>query len=189
MTAETRSAEDAAAYAVGAGLIGDNRARGHVLQRAAKTNDFGLLGHMAVALGLMGDRGSLRALVEMMDESHARPEVMEQAAIGRALLGDTELVTDLLQRLEEQCDCWTSYYGVSRALAWTGDARAIPPMLAVVRDDSNNALHRAVVIEGLGWIGDRSKLPWDSRISVGLNYTEATETLTDPTGFGILDVL
>ncbi|MCP3915195.1 MAG: HEAT repeat domain-containing protein [bacterium] len=189
MTGDTKNPQDLAAYALGAGLIGDNRARRNLIERMEKIHDSEYMARMSVAFGLMGDRSALPLLVDTMDEAHTRPEVMERAAIGRALLGDRELVPDLVDRLENGCDCWASMSGVCRALAWAGDARAVPPLLNVLKDEQETGLNRSLVISSLGRIADRSKLPWHSRISVGINYTAAPPTLTDPTGFGVLDTL
>ena len=48
-------------------------------------------------------------------------------------------------------------------------------------------IHRANAVEALGRIADRSNVAWDVRISRGLNYLDAPTSLTDPSGFGILD--
>ena len=123
-----------------------------------------------------------------MEDAWHKPIVMENAAIGRALLADADLVPEALERLKE-CDCWLSTYGVTRALAWAGDVRAVDPLLEILRDTDRSEAERALAADALGWIADKDILPWDARISVGVNYVAATPTLSDPTGYGILDVL
>jgi HEAT repeat protein len=122
-----------------------------------------------------------------MDACHLRPHVLEQAAIGRALLGDRELVADLVVRLTD-CHCWASVYGAARALAWTGDGRAVAPLLGILNDVERRDSDRRVAAQALGWIADKDLLGWHARLSSGVNYVEAPATLTDPTGFGVLDL-
>ena len=61
------------------------------------------------------------------------PVMMEYAALGRGLLGDRLLVPELIEKLDE-CACWASTRGVTRALAWTGDVRAVRPLLRILAD-------------------------------------------------------
>ena len=74
-----------------------------------------------------------------------------------------------------------------RGLAWAGDQRAVTPLLRMVADEGLSSGTRANAIEALGRVADRSPVPWDVRISAGLNYLDAPASLTDPTGYGILD--
>ena len=96
------------------------------------------------------------------------------------------LVDELVGRLDD-CNCSVSVRGVGRALAWTADDRGILPLLALVEDRELPASTRANAVEALGRIADRSNVAWDVRISRGLNYLDAPTSLTDPSGFGILD--
>jgi len=184
----TRSPEYLAAYSLASGLYADTRAREAVEEHLSRVQDPSYRGHVAVSLGLMGDRAALPALRAVMAESLHKPRIQEQAAIARALLGDRDLIPELLERLDE-CDCWTSSWGVTRALAWTADHRALEPLLEFLADDGRTAGERGLAADALGWICDKERVVWDSRISFGLNYTAATETLTNPLGFGILDTL
>jgi HEAT repeat protein len=186
-TTETHNAADLAAFAIGEGLLGDTRAREYVVERLEKVNEDAYRGHLALALGLMGDRRSIETLTATMDACHLRPHVLEQAAIGRALLGDRELVADLVVRLTD-CHCWASVYGAARALAWTGDGRAVAPLLGILNDVERRDSDRRVAAQALGWIADKDLLGWHARLSSGVNYVEAPATLTDPTGFGVLDL-
>ena len=78
---------------------------------------------MAIALGLMGDGKSIETLTAAMDDALHKPSVMENAALARALLGDRDLVPDLIARLDA-ADCHASMVGVARAIGWAGDGRA-----------------------------------------------------------------
>ena len=73
-----------------------------------------------------------------------------------------------------------------RSRRQSSDARAVRPLLAVATDAERRSVDRAVTIESLGWIADKERLGWHNRLSGGVNYLEAPETLTG--NQGILDV-
>jgi hypothetical protein len=98
------------------------------------------------------------------------------------------LIGELIGRLDE-CDCTTTTYGVTRALAWTGDHRAVDPLLAIVTDPGRTSISRSFALDALGWIADEERLPRGAVLSVGLNYAAAPPTLVDPSGSGLLNVL
>lgn len=177
---------DVAAYCLAVGLIGDSRARDAVAAQLERVHDLEMRSHVALGLGMVGDRSSVEALSAVMDESLHEPLSMEAAALGRALAGDPTLVDELVERLK-LCDCQVSTLGVCRGLAWSGDHRALEPLLALLADGDLTAGTRANAVEALGRIADRSNVPWDVRISAGLNYLDAPTSLTDASGFGILD--
>lgn len=182
----TKSPEQCAALCLGIGLVGDNRAQATLLARLAAFQDEESLAHVAVALGMLRDGGAAPPLAALTAEALHRPELMESAALGRALLGDRDLVGELVARLAE-CESEPSARGVCRGLSWSADHRALEALLAVMTDAERSAGIRAHAAEAIGRIADRSPIPWDVRISAGLNYLDAPTTLTDPSGFGILD--
>lgn len=187
LTDDVRSPDRASAYAIGAGLAGDARAVQPVEARFAKLNERALRGEVAVALGLLGDRGALDTLRDATLRGMHDPDLMVGAAIGRALLGDQTVVPSLLAAKDE-CDCSTSRYGVMRALAWTGDGRAVAPLLELIADQDGASYQRAFAAEALGWIADRHARPWASRVSAGMQYLAAPETWSDPLrGTGMLE--
>lgn len=187
-TGETRTPEDAAAYSLGSGLLGDARARSHVERNLDSIHDPSTQGRIALALGLMGDSSALAALDHVMESAMHLPLLMEQAALARGMLGDERLISELISRLDD-CDCTTTTYGVTRALAWTADYRAVAPLLAIVADQDRTSISRSFALDALGWIADEERLPRGAVIAVGLNYAAAPPTLVDPSGTGLLNVL
>lgn len=183
---KVRQPMDAAALSLGAGLVYDPGAFDLIRERVEDTSDPQALAHLTLALGLLRERTGIHVLEAIMDESGHKPAVMEAAALGRAMMIDRELVGDLVERLDD-CGCATSTRGVCRGLAWAGDQRAVTPLLQMVGDEDLSSGTRANAIEALGRVADRSAVPWDVRISAGLNYLDAPASLTDPTGYGILD--
>ncbi len=183
---KVRQPLDAAALALGAGLVMDSGAYELVCARIDDTSDPVALEHLSLALGLLRERTGIHVLSAVMDDAKHKSGLMEAAALGRALIADRALVADLVGRLDD-CDCAVSTRGVSRGLAWAGDHRAVLPLIGMLEDEELPSGTRANAIEALGRIADRSTIPWDVRISAGLDYLDAPTTLTDPSGFGILD--
>ena len=186
MVRSARNPDTAVACALGAGLAGDVEVRREIESMLLDNNIEAYRGPLAISLGFLGDPASIPALKQAMADALHKPLLMEQAAIGRALLADRDLQNELLERLAES-DCWASTWGATRALAWTADYRALRPLLDLLRDHRRSEPERGLAAEALGWIADKDLLPWDTRISTGLNYTVAPETLTDPVGLGVLD--
>lgn len=184
--ARERNSIESSAMALAAGMVGDPRAYDAVLERVEEERADDFMSYFSVGLGLLRQTAGIEALTELMDEADHRPMRTEYTALGRALIGDMTLVDELVGRLDD-CNCSVSVRGVGRALAWTADDRGILPLLALVEDRELPASTRANAVEALGRIADRSNVAWDVRISRGLNYLDAPTSLTDPSGFGILD--
>ena len=47
---------------------------------------------------------------------------------------------------------------------------------------------RVLAVRALAWIGQREELPWETRVVSGLDYVDAPSTLTDPGGYGMVDL-
>ena len=108
-----------------------------------------------------------------------------QTSLALALLDDPTLVERLLAQREE-CDCLVSWAGTAMALGRTGDARAVEPLIASLRDESATEGKRSWAALALGLMADKDKKPWTSRLSTNLNYVANPATLHDPQGSGIL---
>lgn len=184
---DTRAPGESVAYSIGAGLIGDARASERIQENMERIHDPELRSRAAVALGMVGDTESVKALSAMMDESFHEPVLMEEAALARALSGDNSLVSELLSRLDD-ADCGVSTQGVTRALGRVGDRRALAPLLAILHDEDISNDRKAYVVEALGFLADKDSDPWAMDLAPGLNYVDAPPTLTHAAGFGILDV-
>ena len=65
------------------------------------------------------------------------------------------------------------------ALAKIGDARAVEPMIALLKDKKEQDLTRALACAGLGVIGDLEWLPSLSRISLDVNYRASTDAINE----------
>jgi HEAT repeat protein len=185
---ETRTPQDTSAYCLAAGLARSTQAQKSVEEDLDRVHDDSLRAKIALSLGLMGASTSRELLAREMDESSHKPQMMEQAGLARHLLGDTTLVPDLIEKLGE-CDCGFSASGVTQALSWTRDPRAVAPLLKMARDKQRSNSERAAAVIALGRLADDDPLPIARKLAHGVNYPAAPATLTDPTGYGVLDVL
>ena len=143
----------------------------------------------AIGLGLMEANQAIEPLREVLLRSKYRPDLIRGAAISLALLGDKGVVTELVDMLGEARSL-SSQAAIAIALGSIGDSRSVEPLLVLLQDQEVTALARAFAAMGLGIVGDKEPLPWNSKFAVDVNYNALTETLTDPaTGRGVLDIL
>jgi len=61
-------------------------------------------------------------------------------------------------------------------------------LVKLLHNESITPLSRAFAAVALGGVADKEPLPWNSKISVDMNYRAAVETLTNHVS-GILDIL
>ena len=118
-----------------------------------------------------------------------RPHRHHPSAIALGLLGDKELVPDLITMLAEAKSLATQA-AVSTALGFIGDRRSIDPLVEMLGDKDITPTARGFAAVALGIVADKELLPWNSKIALDLNYRASTQTLTDQSsGTGILDIL
>lgn len=184
----SRSTDRAPAFAIAAGLAGTGDASAAILKRLEKTGDDSISGLLGLALGFTGDLSGLPALRAVSADSHHRPDRRARVALGRAILGDELLVPELVEQLTE-CSCWNSLRGSAQALARVGDVSAIGPLLQVVQDPDRDDRQRREAVQAIGWIASGESQPWSTPLTVALDPLGAPDTLTEPTGFGVLDRL
>jgi HEAT repeat protein len=182
-----KAPEQVAPYAIGAGIMKDLDARDDLLKKLDIKDDTAR-GYVAVALGLMGAREAIDPIKFIITESKHRPELLKQAAIGLGLLGDKELVPDLIKMLEEAKNLSTQA-ALASALGSIGDSRSIEPLVAMLGNKEITDGARGFAAVALGIVADKEALPWNSKVSVGLNYRASTPTLNDQEGTGILNIL
>ncbi len=184
----TRSSDQRPALALAAGLAGAPGARMRIERSLERIDGDESKGLLALSLGLLGTRESLPLLRDLAKDSHSRPELRVDLAMARSMLGDSQLVPELLEQVE-QCDCWSSTLGSTRALARVGDAQALALLLAMVQDKSASDRERALAAQSLGWMASGEGAPWSTPLTLGLDPLGAPDTLTEPSGTGVLDRL
>ncbi|MCZ6596117.1 MAG: HEAT repeat domain-containing protein [Planctomycetota bacterium] len=189
MLADEANPDKIGAYAIAVGILGDNDSREILLKKLDRIRSDEARGYLSVALGLMDSREAIEPIQKIVTESKYRPDLLKQAAIALGMLGDKELVSELIAMLEEAKGLATQA-ALSSALGTIGDARSIDPLVEMLANKDITASARGFAAVALGIVADKEPLPWNSKIAVDLNYRASTSTLNQPeSGDGILNIL
>jgi HEAT repeat protein len=188
--ADARAPDEVGAFAIATGIAADPGAQALLRVKLDETADHDARGYVAVALGLLGDAASITHIEEIVAGSRFQPELLRQAALALGLLGDKNVVPQLVTMLSGASSL-SSQAAIASALGLIGDARSIDPLIAMLADKATKSdLARAFAAVALGICADKEDLPWNAKVSSGVNYRANTATLYSPdTGTGILDIL
>jgi HEAT repeat protein len=109
------------------------------------------------------------------------------------LLGDKDLVPELIGMLAE-CKTQAGQAAVATALGFIGDSRSIDPLVGMLEGSGSGSASvtdsaRGFAAAVLGIVADKEMLPWNSKVSIDINYRANTTTLTGENGTGVLDIL
>lgn len=169
-----------AAFATSLGIIRDQQSvKSLVSIVASDKEDEELRGYSALALGLIGtaSRDVLTAIRGALKERRSE-ELRQQTATALGLLKDKEAVPLLLEELKAASSL-NAKGQVVLALAKIGDARAVDPLIALLKDSKEQEYTRALACAGLGVIGDLEWIPSLSRISKNLNYRASVDVINE----------
>jgi len=187
--ADAKSPVEVGGYAIAVGIIQDEAATDILSEKLDRLSDDEARGYCAVGLGLVGARGKIIQITDVVSKSKYKPDLLKSAAIGLGLLGDKEIVKGLVSMLEE-ASALSAQAAISSALGFIGDKRSVEPLIALLEDKDKTDLARGFAAVALGIVADKEPLPWNSKIAVNINYRANTTTLTSPdAGTGILDLL
>lgn len=184
---EASAADQIGAIAIGIGLCADRDAAKDLLRALDDVRDPTARGHVATALGLVGDPRARPPLRTILSASRFQPELLRETAIALALLGDVDLESTLLEELRVARST-ASQAGIARAIGFAGSVATIQPLVKMLRDTTTSAGARAFSAVALGMVCDRERMPWNSYLSIGVNYPSAPSTLSDGSA-GLLDIL
>ncbi|MCC7013756.1 MAG: HEAT repeat domain-containing protein [Planctomycetes bacterium] len=186
---ESKTPMEVGAYAVSVGIMQDGDSKDALREKLDSITDDDARGYTAIGLGLVNDRSSIEAIQGLITKSRYKPDLLKSAAIGLGLLGDKTLVDSLVAMLAE-AQGLSSQAAISSALGFIGDARSVEPLIQMLQDKQKTENARGFAAAALGIVADKEALPWNSKISVNINYRANTTTLTSPSdGTGILDIL
>jgi HEAT repeat protein len=182
------SPDQVGAFSIGLGICEDLESKPLLEEKLDKTSEANARGYVAVGLGLINATTSIKKIQDIVKESKYKPDLLKQAAIGLGLLGDKELVPELVKMLEDAKGL-SSQAAIASALGFIGDSRSIDPLVAMLkRKDGLTDSARGFAAVALGIVADKELFPWNSKISTNINYRANTPTLTGD-GTGILDIL
>jgi HEAT repeat protein len=182
-----RSPRDVGALCIALGLALDSEAVDLLTERASRGAGDAIRSQAALALGMVGARGAIEALREVVSNSLAKPAVVREFATALALLGDRSVLLDLTAALR-QADTLAAQSALAFAIGRVGDARAVDPLLSILQDAEVSETTRAFAAAALGVVGHAADLPWNSELAVDLHYGLPPATLTDGAR-GVLDLL
>jgi HEAT repeat protein len=184
LLAGERSAEGAAALSLAAGLAGAHGALAELTERSTKEQD---PSYSSLALGFLRHGEALERLrVELRKVDHGYLR-LARVATARALLGDAELVPDLVDELAA-AECDRARIALCDTLGTVGDARAIEPLLAHLEDATASDRRRAWAAFALGRLAEARELPWITLYATRVNYLAAPPSLSSPFGGGLLEL-
>ena len=186
--AEEKTPDRVGAYAIGVGMLRDQDSRETLMGKLAELRDDEARGYTAVALGMMNAKEAIEPIQAIVRESKYRPELLQQAAIALGLLGDKQLVDDLVEMLRSAKGLATQA-ALASALGFIGDSRSIDPLVDMLKNKEITDTARGFAAVALGIVADKEPLPWNSKIAVDIHYRASTVTLNDPAGTGILNIL
>jgi len=177
---ELRDPEHVSGFAIALGLRRSTPAASVITGLLDSVRDEQFRAYLPVALGLLGDAASSKALFGAMREAKRQPTFLSYCAMGLALLRSKAVVPNLLDEINalssgaSQTQEW-----VVDALANVGDYRAIATLAKVLRDETRSASCRASAATSIGQICDRSPISWKGNITAQFNYMATTETVND----------
>lgn len=185
---EARAPRDVGACAIACGMRQQKAAGLALLKKLAEVSDDEARGYITLALGMTGATEALEPIEKVVRRSKYRPELLRQAAIGLGLLGDKDVVPELIDMLVRATSL-SSQASIAHGLGAIGDARSIDPLIEMLGDSATTPRARAFAAVALGIVSDKEALPWNAKLSSGVNYRANTTTLTDGRGAGILEIL
>jgi HEAT repeat protein len=185
--ADAGSPDEFGAFAIAVGIAHDQESREILRKHLDRLREGEARGYTALALGLIEDVGAVTPIQEVVKQSKFQPDLLRSAAIALGLLGDKQLVPELITMLRS-AQGLASQASVCSALGFIGDARSIDPLIGMLQNQEITAVARSFAAVALGIVADKEPLPWNSKISVDVNYCANTATLSDGQA-GILDIL
>jgi len=167
-----------AAFAVSLGLLKAKEAIPFVASDFRERKDRGFKGYAAVALGLLGDDASARAMRAECERRSTSPGYRLQLATGLGLLQDEDSVDVLVDSLRDAQTLGVSS-ALAQALGLIGDERAIEGLTRLANDETQATAARAFACVSLGLLAERTALPWNAPIKAGSNYRARVPALDE----------
>lgn len=177
------------AHAVALGLSGYREASKEMLKMLDRyEKQDRLAGYLCIGLALMGEQRAVQPISELVRRSVRRPELLTQAAVALAKMGDKDAVIILEELFLDGTPSLARLSSLAMAFRFVGDRRAVDSLCETVFDQQLPDLSRAFLVAALGGVVDKDMLPWNAKLSIGVNYMASVSTLTNRLT-GVLDIL
>ncbi|MEW6741742.1 MAG: HEAT repeat domain-containing protein [Planctomycetota bacterium] len=171
------------AIAIALGLLDAKETAPELLSVLESSQYEVLRGYIAVALGLMGNVEAAPKLRAMIGREGLDWRFRLNLARGLGLMNDVESLDTLLGLLAKATTI-SEIASLAQAIGLIGDRSALEPLINIVRDTGRPGMVRGFAAVALGLLAEKTPLPWNARISVGLNYRSRTQAIAE-----ILDIL
>jgi HEAT repeat protein len=146
-------------------------------------------GATALALGLLDDRASVPLLLEAARRAKYPPDLVRPMAEGLSLLAEHPVPEEMV-RLLGLVSGRTAQAALADALGRIGDVRTIAPLIALLQDVERTDRARSCAASALGTIADKMDVPWNARLSRGIDCWDPPSLLSSPGSWsGLLDRL
>lgn len=179
---DTKQPEHVAALSIALGLSGSAEAGKLLLKRFLSSSDRTQNGYLAEALGLMRYGPAQEALLKRLADD-ADPTYRVKLAVGLGLMGNRDVSEQLVGTLREARTLWVTS-SAARAIGRVGDRGAIAPLDAIAADAGRPGMARGFACVAIGLIGEKTLLPWNTRLADGANYLAAFPIQSE-----VLDIL
>ncbi len=170
------------AYAIALGICNSQISKQKILALMDDTKERGLKGFCAIALGLLKANDAKETIRKYVADD-ADPKFRLQVATSLGLLGDVG-ATDLLVQQFQNAKTLNVISSLARAIGLIGDSKAVAPLISLVSDKRATGLARGFGCVALGLLAEKSDLPWNAQISMGINYRTQISSLKE-----VLDIL
>ncbi len=165
---DVKNPSDKGAMAISLGLLNAQSSAPRLFTALRETRDKTLQGYLCVSLGLMNWSAAAETIRDFVrDETVFFLQLQASVALG--LMGDHDAVGLLVDSLEKGGSL-NIVSSAARALGQIGDQRAVDPLKSILEDPQAHNLSKAFAVVALGLVGERTALPWNTRISENTNY-------------------
>ncbi|MFO0980368.1 MAG: hypothetical protein U1E76_01270 [Planctomycetota bacterium] len=180
---DTNNPSYKAAMAIALGLMSATDTATLIQKELERSNDQPFKGYAAVALGMMRHVVAADSLREAIKQKGIDWKYRLQLARSLGLMNDVAAVPTLVEELVD-AKTLSESSSIAQALGLIGDKSAIDPLKNILSDKTKNGKQRGFAAVALGLLAEKSDLPWNAEISVGLNYRAKTAAISE-----ILDIL
>jgi HEAT repeat protein len=175
----TKSEYDRAAFAIGLGLLGEERAIPLLTAALEKATTADLKGHAATALGLLGAKEAA-PLVRDLARDATDPEARGRARRALGLLGDPEVDVRLLEAIRAGGHELEALGGAALGLGIGGGKEAVASLSDVLsKPDHHRDTARAFAAVALGCLGDKDEVPLLVSLRAHCNFLATTDALRE----------
>ncbi len=175
---ERASPELRAALCVSVGLAAEPRAVPALIEIVSSRDPAPLRAHAALALGLSGDHERAAKVLRQVLEDTREPELQREAALALGLLGDRPALRVLNDLVRHGGSAYVQG-SAAVAIGRIGAAESVDGLIALLADDREPDLGRAMAAVGLGLLLDRDEGRRLARVAADLEWWLFTPTVLE----------